>query len=167
MGSKVDSQVDYLPYSQPEIRRPTTSAPQGPQRHITWACATKMARKPTPTASHSLPGPVTWASENRVAGICSESDSERQMEGVLCLSLQRIGRFWGNPCGERNEKALSFLSRCENEMNPASGSAFRRPKADRGSLRGTPRSHKGILAGPSPAKIHGAVASLRRPRYLT
>ena len=166
MRSKVDSQVGSVLDSQPEIRKPTTSAPQGSQRLMTWACATKMARKPTPTAPLSLPGPVTWASENRVAGICSESDSERQMEGVSCLSLQRIGRSVGNPCDERNEKALSFLSRRENEVNDAAGRTFRccaakgrtirRPEADRGSLRGRPS-----VNGPGAARCPHLP-----PRYL-
>ena len=148
MRSKVDSQVGSVLDSQPDIRKPTTSASQGSQRLMTWACATKWARKPSPPAPHSLPGPVPRASENQVAVICSESDGERDMDGVSCLSLQRIGRSVGNPCGERNEKALSFLSRRENEMNAASGRtfrccaakgrAFRRPKADQGSLRGHP-----------------------------
>ena len=144
MRSKVDSQIGSVLDSQPDIRKPTTSASQGSQRLMTWACATKWARKPSPPAPHSLPGPVPRASENQVAVICSESDGERDMDGVSCLSLQRIGRSVGNPCGERNEKALSFLSRRENEMNAASGRtfrccaakgrAFRRPKADRSGI---------------------------------
>ena len=125
MRSKVDSQVDSVLDSQPDIRKPTTSASQGSQRLMTWACATKWARKPTPTAPHSLPGPVTRASENHVTGICSKSDGERQMDGFSCLSLQRIGRSVGNPCRERKEKALSFLSRRENEVKAASGRTFR------------------------------------------
>ena len=91
--SKVDPQVDSVLDSQPDIRKPTTSASQGSQRLMAWACATKWARKPSSPAPYSLPGPVTWASENQVAGICSESDGERQMDGFSSLSLQRIGRF--------------------------------------------------------------------------
>ena len=157
MRSKVDSQVGSVLDSQPEIRKPTTSAPQDSQRLMTWACATKWARKPSPPAPHSLPGPLSRASENQVAGTCSEFDGERQMDGFSCLSLQRIGRFGGNPCGERNEKGLSFLSRRENEVNDAAGRTFRccaakgrifrRPKADRGSLRGRPS-----VSGPGAAR---------------
>ena len=70
MRSKVDANVDSVLDLQPEIRRPTTGALQAHQRHMSRACAAKLARKPSPTALHSLPGPVPRASEIHVDGTC-------------------------------------------------------------------------------------------------
>ena len=78
MGSRVDPQFDSLLDSlldpQPEIRKPTPTASQARQRHLTWACEAKLARKPSPSALHGLPGPVAWASKNQVGGTCRLRD---------------------------------------------------------------------------------------------
>ena len=55
---------------------------------MNWACAAKWARKPSPTALHSLPGPIPRASEIHVGAFAQRLTSPLQEAGAQTLTAK-------------------------------------------------------------------------------